>query len=65
MGVKHEYKMHIKFALRSDKIQYVKIYEDIYIYIKYDAFKICLKVPHASVPAECIASIIATYLARM
>ena len=32
MGVKHEYKMHIKFALRSSKIRYVKIYEDIYIY---------------------------------
>ena len=27
--------MHIKFALKSNKIQYVKIYEDIYIYIKY------------------------------
>ena len=58
MGVKHEYKMHIKFALKSNKIQYVKIYED--IYIKYEAFKICIKIPHASVPAECIASIIAT-----
>ena len=30
MCVKHEYKMHIKFALKSNKIQYVKIYEDIY-----------------------------------
>ena len=61
MGVKHEHKMHMKFALKSSKNPYVQIYED--MYIKPDTFEICIKTPHASVPAECIAPIIATWRA--
>ena len=48
MGVKHEYKMHIKFALRSSKIQYVKYTRTFWIgfqkgayYLRFLDFQTC------------------------